>query len=368
MQKKSDPISATLYYLNCYQKLTTTKIKYKIRVVSLKNKKMNQKPHRINLDTLLVSETRPSARYSQQVHRSYYGSSFDGVSRAQSRLFSTRSQDSANVGAMNLSFKTELHVYTVNQLDKAELFYDKMKTGLLSISSDTVQKRTRNVFKKTNRYLYQTRTKKVPVMRLSFAGLFLFVGLGLGIFGTLFVSSQPQSGSVLSLSTSIDKGVNPDDADITTPVTQVGSIPRSIEIPSLSMSADIRSVGVTKTGAIAVTPRLNEVGWYKNSRAPGDGGTAVLVGHYNGDKPAAFQHLKDIQIGQYIEIKRSDNAVIKYQVISTQVYDKQDVPMKDILSDSADKALLKIVTCEGLWLKNEHTYSKRLLVIAEQVS
>lgn len=194
--------------------------------------------------------------------------------------------------------------------------------------------------------------------------------VGLIATGYYMGVSRPQvnmpSNTVLSSSISVDEGINVDDVDTSAPVVVQGSIPNHILIPSVGIDAQIRSVGRTDDGAVAVTPTLDQVGWYKYSKAPGDGGNTLIVGHYNLEKPAAFKNLKDVTEGTEIQVTRGDGAVVTYKVIAKDIYQKDQTPMDSILQPT-DKDTLHIITCDGAWLSQEKTFDQRLVVTAIRI-
>jgi LPXTG-site transpeptidase (sortase) family protein len=194
--------------------------------------------------------------------------------------------------------------------------------------------------------------------------------VGLIATGYYMGVSRPQvsapTSTVLSSSISVDEGINVDDVDTSAPVVVQGSIPNHIVIPSVGIDAQIRSVGRTDDGAVAVTPTLDQVGWYKYSKAPGDGGNTLIVGHYNLEKPAAFKNLKDVTEGTEIQVTRGDGAVVTYKVTAKDIYQKDQTPMDSILQPT-DKDTLHIITCDGAWLSQEKTFDQRLVVTAIRI-
>src|SRR5579864_1086732 len=55
--------------------------------------------------------------------------------------------------------------------------------------------------------------------------------------------------------------------------------PAHLTIPAIGLSASVESVGLTKTGAMAVPSNTNNVGWFSLGYRPGEVGNAVLTGH-----------------------------------------------------------------------------------------
>lgn len=144
--------------------------------------------------------------------------------------------------------------------------------------------------------------------------------------------------------------------------------PFQILIPSIGVNARIDALGLTSDGKMAVPANFTSVGWYKLGAVPGDVGNAVLGAHVDngGAISGVFKHLKDLAIGDSISIVDSSGVTRTFRVTARDVFDRN---MRDTskVFGGTDKRQVKIITCDGEWLKSENTYANRLVVTAELV-
>src|SRR3989344_1071244 len=62
-------------------------------------------------------------------------------------------------------------------------------------------------------------------------------------------------------------------------VAATSSLPVRLQIPKLSIDADVQRVGIGKKGNMAVPTNYSDVGWYRYGTVPGQLGSAVVDGH-----------------------------------------------------------------------------------------
>jgi hypothetical protein len=129
------------------------------------------------------------------------------------------------------------------------------------------------------------------------------------------------------------------------------SDPTEVAIPALAVQAEVRSVGLDDTGAIAA-PAMHrareETGWYAEGPTPGQHGAAVIVGHVDDDHgPAVFHDLKRLRPGDRIEVTRRDRSVAGFEVTDVRHYDKQALPPE--LYGDFSRPELRLITCGGRW-------------------
>ncbi|MEU9115806.1 class F sortase [Streptomyces sp. NPDC048483] len=122
-----------------------------------------------------------------------------------------------------------------------------------------------------------------------------------------------------------------------------------VTIPSLKVSAPVVPLGLDKDGWIASPPARNPhlAGWYANAPAPGERGTAVIVGHvdtYTG--PAVFYRLGSLKKGQTIRVTRKDGRTVLFEVYGIQVFTKKRFPSHRVYG-STGRPELRLLTCGG---------------------
>jgi sortase A len=142
--------------------------------------------------------------------------------------------------------------------------------------------------------------------------------------------------------------------------------PERIQIPVLSVTSDVVPVGISHKGAIMSPESFKEVGWYKYGVKPGEIGNAFIVGHLDNafGLSGVFENLNNVvseddiymydQSGKELHFKVTDKKIIPYDVSS----------VNSVVSESAIPRIV-IITCHGEWLKDEKTYTERLIVTAE---
>ena len=143
------------------------------------------------------------------------------------------------------------------------------------------------------------------------------------------------------------------------------SKPVRLIIPAIAINAPIESVG-TQPNADLATPTQNpwlDVGWYKLGPQPGERGSAVMDGHLDrpGGFPAVFWRLRDLHIGDEVQVKNTLGKTIRFQVTRIELYSPQDAPIQDIFGNWGG-TYLNLITCAGDWIPSQHQTNLRLVV------
>lgn len=168
-------------------------------------------------------------------------------------------------------------------------------------------------------------------------------------------SSSSQK-SVLATSTSRPSQPAPSPTPSVTPTP--ARVYDSISIPSLGLSSELVTVGVTSTNNVDVHPSL--VGWYNGSAAIGSKGAAFLDGH----NPGVFSSLPSIAVGSQISIKKT-GVTYNYRVIYREIVPLVEVNMNQVLSVyGANDEGLNLMTCVGAYNPSTGTTDERLIVYA----
>ncbi|MFJ3582307.1 class F sortase [Streptomyces sp. NPDC090127] len=122
-----------------------------------------------------------------------------------------------------------------------------------------------------------------------------------------------------------------------------------VSIPAIRVAAPLMDVGLDQDGWIAAPPPEdpNLAGWYQNGIAPGQRGTAVLVGHVdNSAGPAVFYGLGSLEKGQHVEVERYDGRVAVFEIYGVEVYAKNNFPGVQVYGDNGEPEL-RVITCGG---------------------
>lgn len=152
-----------------------------------------------------------------------------------------------------------------------------------------------------------------------------------------------------------------------TPTPTPTPIPVSISIPKLDINTEIVAVGnIENTNQMDIPESGDTVGWYKNMASPGASGSAILTGHYDlpGGAPAIFYPIKNITIGDQIELINNYNQKMIFEVSEIINQDIENFP-SDTIYNQNTPAQIALITCSGYWIPSKQIYSSRLAVIAK---
>jgi hypothetical protein len=157
-------------------------------------------------------------------------------------------------------------------------------------------------------------------------------------------------------------------------------VPTAIRIPSIGVHAtSMIAVGLvtardatpTQPAGSIATPSLahpQQIAWYRGSPTPGDVGPAVVLSHRDGDyQYGGFARLDDVQVGDEVDIDRSDHRTAIFRVTDTALYPKTDMTNADVYSN-LDHPGLRLITCSGPFDKIAHEYRGQRVVYADLVA
>jgi sortase A len=192
--------------------------------------------------------------------------------------------------------------------------------------------------------------------------LVLFFGI---VIGYLFVARHPQepdSAPILGQTTQQKVIQSP------TPTIEASKpdIPTHLSIPSLSVEADIESVGLDSKRAMDVPKDFMNAGWYKLGARPGEIGSAVLAGHVDTPTgaPAIFARIHTLDAGDEIVMTDETGRTYTFAVTDTKTFPYDQVPIAQVFDDRTGKNL-NLITCSGTWDKVARNYSTRTIVYAQ---
>lgn len=142
-------------------------------------------------------------------------------------------------------------------------------------------------------------------------------------------------------------------------------IPVRIKIPSIKLDANIQQLGIANDGSMEVPKSLIDVGWYKWGPRPGAKGSAVIDGHLNGPHYAlgVFDQLQKLKRGDNVYIVDNNGKSILFVVRETRTFSPQSDTNE--VFNKTDGYHLNLITCEGVWNSDQHSYSERRVVFAD---
>lgn len=213
----------------------------------------------------------------------------------------------------------------------------------------------------------RTQFQRLLIM-LNTLFVMLIVSVGLDILATQATLSTPEV--TTTVQERVERVEIAKEAPIPTPIVPleervVPTNPNRIEIPSLQLSAEVVSVGVTPDNVMEVPEDGSKVGWYSLGVKPGEKGGSIMTAHYDTStgKPAVFYTLRRVQQGDPIFIQTEDGEELLFRVEDIVSLPVNGFPTELIYGDFPGKELI-LITCDGIWNPVERNYSKRLVVFA----
>ncbi len=215
---------------------------------------------------------------------------------------------------------------------------------------------------------YKKRRSKVPFLLVAMAFLLFAVGLAVAIMG--FKTNHKAAAQVnKALSSSVANSVDQTKPD----AASYGAysvdpwLPRYLIIPTLSVQARVKQVGVDTKGQLQAPYNIYDSGWYKYSAKPGDAGGAMLIdGHVSGPtRKGVFYGLKKLASGDIIKIQRGDDHEFTFRVVTSKTYDADKVDMTAaLISADPEKLGLNLITCSGKVDPKTDEFNQRTIVFA----
>jgi LPXTG-site transpeptidase (sortase) family protein len=143
-----------------------------------------------------------------------------------------------------------------------------------------------------------------------------------------------------------------------------------LAIPEFGVDAPVVIRGVDGRGIMESPSGPEDVAWYDFSAKPGFGSNAVFSGHvdYINYGPAVFYSLKDLEMGDIIEVRLEDGTVYRYAVAN-----RESVPAsitgEEIgrIVGATQQEIITLITCGGSFNPAVGQYDQRVIVRAERV-
>ncbi|MGW6537066.1 class F sortase [Streptomyces sp. NPDC055051] len=129
------------------------------------------------------------------------------------------------------------------------------------------------------------------------------------------------------------------------------SRPTLVAVPAITTEAPVLDIGLDRAGRLGVPPvdDPQKVGWYEGGPAPGERGTAVVVGHRDTlTGPAVFLDLDSLGPGNTVRVARADGRVAVFTVDKVRTYPKTAFPDKEVYG-STGRPELRLLTCGGAY-------------------
>jgi len=142
------------------------------------------------------------------------------------------------------------------------------------------------------------------------------------------------------------------------------NLPSRLLIPAIGVNAGVQYVGVNDKGEMEVPNNITDVGLFKFGAVPGQTGSAVIAGHFNGEnnQEGVFANLDKLKAGDKLSIEGKTGKSITFIVQKKELYDSG---YADDVFNQSDSAHLNLVTCDGLWDEVKKSYTKRLVIFSD---
>jgi LPXTG-site transpeptidase (sortase) family protein len=148
------------------------------------------------------------------------------------------------------------------------------------------------------------------------------------------------------------------------------SVPVSIRIPAIGVSAPVMKVGQDADGTVQVPPLEihNLTGWYEYGPTPGQRGASVILGHVDSlTGISVFYYLKDLKAGDKIYVTLADGKTAPFAVDGVQKVAKDAFPTASVYG-KADYPSLRLITCGGAFDEATGHYLYNIIVYAHLIS
>lgn len=143
--------------------------------------------------------------------------------------------------------------------------------------------------------------------------------------------------------------------------------PKLISLGSLDVEGCIEKVGVTKN-QLDAPGNIHVAGWYDQSAKPGEDGLSIIDGHSSGRyKDGIFNKLGEFEGGSIFTVELGDGTIHRFEVTSVAEHRVKDT-MTAMRSDARkQKANLALITCGGEYDAADHSFDRRVVVLATRL-
>jgi LPXTG-site transpeptidase (sortase) family protein len=107
-----------------------------------------------------------------------------------------------------------------------------------------------------------------------------------------------------------------------------------------------------------------DVGWFDLGPRPGEKGSAVIAGHFDGENGGVgvFNNLYKLKKGDKLYVEDDKGTTLLFVVRESRIYNPG---YADEVFSRNDSAYLNLITCDGVWDKAKKSYSERLVVFTD---
>jgi len=160
-------------------------------------------------------------------------------------------------------------------------------------------------------------------------------------------------------------------APIEKPAPRSAAVPQPARllIPKIKIDAELEHIGLTALGAMDVPKGQANAGWFDLGPVPGEEGSAVIDGHFGviEHKPAIFNNLFTLKKGDKIFVVDQSGATTTFIVRELRTFG-ENASASTVFGSADGKSHLNLITCEGVWIKANKSFNKRLVVFTDKMT
>lgn len=152
------------------------------------------------------------------------------------------------------------------------------------------------------------------------------------------------------------------------PFTMSASDPTRLRITDINVDTSFVQLEQHDDGTMQVPKSPEVAGWYRLGPTPGELGPAIIVGHVDSSRgPAIFWRISQLELGQKIEVDRTDGSTAIFAVSQVSIFDQNYFPTEEVYGN-IDYAGLRIITCGGQYIRDIERYTHNVVVFASLVT
>lgn len=151
------------------------------------------------------------------------------------------------------------------------------------------------------------------------------------------------------------------------PVPPPGA-PVTLDIPAIGVAAEpLLGLGLNPDDTVEVPTDYARAGWFDRGPAPGEVGSAVILGHVDSFRgPAVFFRLRELRPGDRVEVGLADGSTGLFAVTAVETYPKEQFPARRVYASTGSRDL-QLVTCGGEFDRGTGHYLANVVVYTSMV-
>lgn len=140
--------------------------------------------------------------------------------------------------------------------------------------------------------------------------------------------------------------------------------PIRLTIPGIDVRTSVVSLGLNPDQTVEVPSDPTQAGWYRFGSVPGRPGSTVILGHVDSDNgPAVFYRLRQLALGDHIEVRLADGSRAQFEVDNIATYANARFPATQVYRADGPSHVI-LVTCGGRYDAARGGYQANLVVSA----